>query len=130
MDSWGFHLRLNAIGDKQKISDKAHMEDFSRTLVKAIEMIPYGEPQVYYFAEHDETKAGFTLIQLIMTSSITGHFVDATGEIYLDIFSCKPFNSEKAMKVANEFFEFGKNVNWDYTTRNAGLRPHEVRLKG
>jgi S-adenosylmethionine/arginine decarboxylase-like enzyme len=37
-------------------------------------------------------KKGYTLVQLIETSNITAHFVEETDDIYLDVFSCKPFS--------------------------------------
>ena len=35
---------------------------------------------------------GWTVVQLIETSNICGHFVDENGDFYLDVFSCKDFN--------------------------------------
>jgi S-adenosylmethionine/arginine decarboxylase-like enzyme len=47
---------------------------------------------------------------LIETSNICAHFVDATGEVYLDIFSCKEFDPGVAAEVAGRYFspQFGE----------------------
>lgn len=103
---WGYHMSLDMAGcDIASITDKEHIIKFTKELVEAIGMKAYGEPQVVHFAEHDASKAGFTMTQLIETSNICAHFVDATGEVYLDIFSCKEFDAETAAKVAGQYFK-------------------------
>ena len=49
--------------------------------------------------------AGYSLAQLIETSSVTGHFVDATGEVYLDIFSCSAFDESVALNVVESYLQ-------------------------
>ena len=43
-------------------------------------------------------------MQLIETSAITGHFSDNNLEVYLDIFSCKPFEQHDAIAVVKKYF--------------------------
>jgi len=103
--TWGWHLSLDMGGcDKEKITSKDNIIAFVKELVEKIGMKAYGEPACVHFAEHDASKAGFTLTQLIETSNICAHFVDATGEVYLDVFSCKPFNEEIVVEVAGNYF--------------------------
>lgn len=100
---WGFHLILDCYdADKSLITSKTNVEAFAKTLVKAIDMVAYGEPQVILFGSDD--KKGFTLVQLIETSNITAHFSDETGNFYLDVFSCKEFDRVKVLEVVNQFF--------------------------
>lgn len=104
--TWGWHLSLDVGGcNKEKITSKDNIVTFCKELVKAIDMKAYGEPEAVHFAEHDASKAGFTLTQLIETSNICAHFVDATGEMYLDVFSCKEFNPETVLDVVGKYFE-------------------------
>jgi S-adenosylmethionine decarboxylase len=96
---WGQHLILDLGGcDRHAIADDATLRAFVGQLVEAIEMSAYGEPLLVRFGE-SEAIAGYSLVQLIETSAVTGHFVDATGEVYLDIFSCKAFEEEVALSV-------------------------------
>lgn len=104
MEYWGFHLVLD-IKSCERVKDKEHIANFARELVKRIDMVPYGEPQVVHFAEHDIDKAGNTLIQLLQTSNIMAHFLDNTGDCYLDVFSCKAFNPQDVIDVVNEYFK-------------------------
>jgi len=101
--AWGKHLVLNLYNcSKQHITSKKNIESFSNTLVKRIDMKAYGKPQVIHFGSGN--KAGYTLVQLIETSNITGHFCDDSGDCYLDIFSCKDFCPKEVEKVVKEHF--------------------------
>lgn len=105
-DYWGYHLILDCKSCSiPKISSKENVIRFAKTLVTAIDMKAFGEPIVEHFAMHDPEKGGFSLVQLIETSAITAHFVEKNGDVYLDIFSCKPFSIEISQEVVQEFFE-------------------------
>ena len=102
--AWGFHLILDCYAaDLASITDAKHIADFATTLVERIDMKAYGEPQVIHFGEDD--KQGFTLVQLIETSNIVAHFCDDTGNFYLDIFSCKPYENAVVIETVKEFFD-------------------------
>ena len=101
--SWGQHLLLDLRGcDVEAIRDADVLRTFSRDLVEAIDMKAYGEPILAHFAEHKPEAAGWSLVQLIETSSITGHFCDLTGDAYIDVFSCKPIDVDAAVALVNE----------------------------
>lgn len=101
--AWGYHLIVNAgLCDPQALRSKAIITAFAKRLVKDIDMIAYGPPRVVMFGEGN--KKGYTLVQLISTSNITAHFVEETNDIYLDIFSCKPFDKTIALRLFRETF--------------------------
>lgn len=81
-------------------------------------MRAYGEPLLEHFATHDPEKAGYSLVQLIATSSITGHFVDRNGDAYIDVFSCKPFSLEVVSGLVEHFFR-PRSIRMTYLTRQA-----------
>ncbi len=119
MDYWGYHLLLDCSASPQKyIQNPDHICNFAKQLVVDIDMKAHGEPIVEHFATHDPDKAGYTLVQLIETSNITAHFVDKNGNIYMDIFSCKPFDIEAAIKTVQQYFE-PKKIKKHFITRNA-----------
>ena len=102
--TWGKHLILDAARCSPKmIGDKRVIENFARTLVKRIDMVPYGEPQVVMFGSG--SKKGYTLVQLIETSNITAHFVEENNSMYLDVFSCKDFDPSVVQEAVDEFFD-------------------------
>lgn len=101
---WGYHLILDvAKCNPARIRCNNNITAFSKDLVKRIDMIAYGEPQVILFGEGN--KRGYTLTQLITTSNITGHFCEEDNAAFLDIFSCKPYEVETAIKCIKDYFE-------------------------
>ena len=105
-DAWGQHLLIDAVaGNRAKVTDPAHIAGFAAALVDGIGMQAFGPPQVVHFGHADPGTAGYTLVQLIETSNITAHFVDGSGNFYLDVFSCRPFNAAAVLKLARLWFE-------------------------
>jgi len=105
MSYWGYHLMLDVKGcEIQRATDPEYIKHFTKELVRLIEMVPYGEPQLVHFADNTE-KAGWTVIQLIETSNIMGHFLDINGDLYMDIFSCKDFEEARVVKALEEHFK-------------------------
>ena len=86
----------------RSITSSTNIAAFAKALVKKINMKAYGEPQVIHFGEDD--KQGYTLVQLIETSNITAHFCDDTGNFYLDVFSCKPYENALVIETVKQFF--------------------------
>lgn len=82
-------------------------------------MTAHGEPIIEYLLPGDP-KQGFSLMQLITTSNISGHFMELDGTAYFDIFSCKTFVIEDAKNVVNEFFN-PKKMRVNFVTRHADL---------
>jgi S-adenosylmethionine/arginine decarboxylase-like enzyme len=101
--SWGYHLLVNAAGcDHEAICSKERIREFAKRLVKGIDMVAYGEPQIVRFGT--SVQKGYTLVQLIETSNITAHFSEDSDEVYLDVFSCKTFNPKDAIAIFKECF--------------------------
>lgn len=118
-ESWGYHLILDCKGcDIDKISCRYHLERFTRELVNAIGMKAFGDPLLEHFAEHNPEAAGYSLLQFIETSNITAHFVDKNGDAYIDIFSCRVFEPEIAMKVVQQHLN-PKNIKKTFLVRKA-----------
>ena len=102
---WGKHVIIDmSAGDKERVRSAEHLQRFVETLVGTIGMKAYGPPILKHFAEHVPEAAGYSLVQLIETSAITGHFCDRSGDAYIDIFSCKDFQEELAIEVVRETF--------------------------
>ncbi|MBN2061199.1 MAG: S-adenosylmethionine decarboxylase [Deltaproteobacteria bacterium] len=103
--------------DRRLISSDKSIQKFARDLCAVIEMKPYGEPLTPYFGENQEHTKGYSLIQFIETSSITGHFSEKTGSAYINIFSCKEYDVDTAENFTKKFFK-AKRVNSRFIIRN------------
>ena len=101
--SWGYHLALDCTYcDKEAITSKETISAFVKELVEKIDMVAYGDPMIVSFGSGN--KAGYTLVQLIETSNICGHFCDDSGDAYLDVFSCKEFDDNTVVEVVMKYF--------------------------
>ena len=104
INRWGYHL----IADISKCSPRSircavNIHSFSNELVKRIDMVPYGMPQIVMFGSGN--KKGYTLVQLIETSNICAHFVEESDDMYLDVFSCKKFDIPTVEDTLRKYFE-------------------------
>ena len=104
MNKWGYELQLDLHNcDANSIRSAEKIRQFTIDLCDAIEMKGFGEPVIVHFGG-DERVAGYSLVQLIETSLISAHFRNENNRVYLNVFSCKPYNSETAIEVAIRYF--------------------------
>jgi S-adenosylmethionine/arginine decarboxylase-like enzyme len=86
------------------MQDESEISRFVRELCDLIQMRRYGETQVVYFGD-DPRVTGFSMTQLIETSLVSAHFADNSRAIYLDVFSCAPYDPNQVAAFAARFFE-------------------------
>ncbi len=105
-DYYGQELILNLYDcNLKKISSGKEIKKFVITLCdKVIKMKRYGEPLIPYFGLEDPISAGYSLVQLIETSSVTAHFSEHKKSCYINIFSCAWYDMEKTAQFCQEFF--------------------------
>ena len=85
------------------IRDADAIRRFVVELCDLIDMKRFGETQVVHFGE-DERVAGYSMVQLIETSLISAHFANQSNAVYLDVFSCKPYDPQIVESFAKEYF--------------------------
>ena len=101
---YGWQVSVDLVGCNEKVSDAESIKKFARDLCKVIDMVPYGDPLVLFFGEKSEVTKGYSLLQFVETSSITGHFSDFYKSAHIDVFSCKEFDAEKTVAYCMEIF--------------------------
>lgn len=84
------------------IRDPEQIKRYVVELCELIGMKRFGECQVVNFGEG--RVAGYSMVQLISTSLISGHFANDTNNAYLDIFSCKGYEPAAVEAFSKEFF--------------------------
>jgi len=105
---WGKHVLIDCGNcNRDAVKSKETIEAFLKDLVEKIDMKAYGPPILEHFATHDPAKGGYTACQMIETSLVDGHFVDATGDAYISVHSCKEFDIETVKTVIENFFHPG-----------------------
>ena len=101
---WGLLVSIDlGEGDHSKIASKEHITQYAIDLAKHINMKRYGEPQVVFFGDEPKVQ-GYSLVQLIETSMISGHFAEDTDRAFIDIFSCREFGPEDSANFTQEYF--------------------------
>lgn len=90
--------------DAEKIADGEYIKSFAVELCEEIEMRRFGEPLVPHFGHDNPVTSGYSLVQLIETSSITAHFSEYKRAVYLNVFSCKRFDPEKTASFCRKWF--------------------------
>ena len=86
------------------MQDAPAIKQFVRQLCEKIGMRRYGETQVVHFGDEPRV-AGFSMTQLIETSLISAHFANASRAIYMDVFSCAPYEPKAVAEFAREYFK-------------------------
>ncbi|HSG27956.1 MAG TPA: S-adenosylmethionine decarboxylase [Candidatus Krumholzibacterium sp.] len=104
VNAWGIASAIDIYDcDPQSIRNAELIRRFVAELCDLIEMKRFGETQVVHFGE-DERVAGYSMVQLIETSLISAHFANQTNAVYLDVFSCKPYDPEVVREFATGYF--------------------------
>ena len=65
----------------------------------------YGKPLIPHFGHENPITSGYSLVQLIETSSVTAHFSEYKKSVYLNIFSCAWFDPKITKAFCKKFFE-------------------------
>jgi S-adenosylmethionine/arginine decarboxylase-like enzyme len=104
---WGISSCINLYDcDLALMQNADAIREFVVQLCDRIKMRRFGETQVVFFGDEPRVQ-GFSMTQLIETSLISAHFADASRAIYLDVFSCAPYDPEDTARFASEYFNAG-----------------------
>jgi len=103
---FGQELILNLYGcNLDTISSGKKIKEFVITLCDdVIHMKRYGDAFIPHFGHDNPITSGYSLVQLIETSSITAHFSEYTKSVYLNIFSCAWYDAKKTTAFCKKFF--------------------------
>jgi len=103
--AWGLSAQVDVEGcDIELIKDKDYVKKYIIDLCDFIKMKRYGETWIERFGTEDHLY-GITVLQAIETSNIAGHFSEADGRAFIDVFSCAEFNPEQVLKFTVKYFK-------------------------
>ncbi|MDH5656313.1 MAG: S-adenosylmethionine decarboxylase [Spirochaetia bacterium] len=103
--AWGIVTALDLHDCNPEIIRSADkIREFTYEVCDRIKVKRFGEPTIVHFGQDDRV-AGYSLVQLIETSLVSGHFANLTNRVYLDIFSCAFYSPTDAAEYAASFFE-------------------------
>ena len=108
---YGFELVLDLHGCEAKLFNRDHIDKFFTDLCDLIEM---EKCEVHFWddvgvpKEEQQTQPhtkGTSAVCFILTSTIVIHTLDILGAVYVNIFSCKPFDLDVAAKFTSGRFK-------------------------
>jgi len=94
--------------DPKIIRSKKKISEYSDKICKLIKVKRFGKPIVKRFGFGKDFTAGYSLVQLIETSLVSGHFSELWRVSYINIFSCKDFDAKTAAHFTKKFFQAKK----------------------
>jgi len=107
--TYGYELVMDLYDcDMKVLTSRKKLKEYVDTLCRLIKMKKFGKTLIPYFGDNAAYTKGYSLVQLIETSSITGHFSELWKTAYINIFSCLKYDQEKAKKFTKEFFRAKK----------------------
>jgi len=85
--------------------------EYSDKICDLIKVKKYGKPIGERFAFQKDYATGYSLVQLIESSSITGHFSELWNRAFINIFSCKLLTIKLPPILQKIFFKTKKIKN-------------------
>jgi S-adenosylmethionine decarboxylase len=113
---YGYELILDIHGCDPNTFNRVSVEDYFEKLCKKIDMTQCDlhfwddvgvDPEEQQTSPHTK---GTSAVQFILTSTIVIHTLDLLEKVFINIFSCKDFDTEIVKQFTEEWFK-GKIVN-------------------
>lgn len=118
--SWGLLTSIDLFNcNPETLRDAEKIKKYIIELCKIIDMKRFGEPTIIRFGA-DPRIQGYSAVQLIETSCISGHFAEESDSVYIDIFSCKFYNQNDAIEFTKKFFD-AKTIEFNVVLRGNGI---------
>ncbi len=112
--SFGPHLTLDLKGCPKEILENYELHfNYLKVLPQMIDMTPITQPYVFPYSGLVPEDKGITGIVIIAESHLSIHSFQEKNNTFIDIFSCKDFDVEKAVKYTLELFKpesYTKNI--------------------
>jgi S-adenosylmethionine decarboxylase len=104
-ESFGPHVTIDLKGcSKEVLSNYELHFEYLKKLPELIQMTPITQPYVFPYSGIVPSDRGITGIVIIAESHLSIHSFEEKGYSFIDIFSCKDFDTDKAIKITLEMF--------------------------
>ncbi len=101
---WGRWCGIDLQGcDLSIITDPESIAAYIEQLCGLLNLQRFGPSTIVRFGNRPDI-AGFSFTQLIETSLVSGHLVDSTQCVFIDIFSCAPYSTDTAETFTRQYF--------------------------
>lgn len=105
-NTFGPHVTIDLIGcPKEILSDYELHFNYLKMLPSLIQMTPITQPYVFPYSGLVPEDKGITGIVIIAESHLSIHSFEDKGYSFIDIFSCKGFDVDKAIEITLSTFK-------------------------
>jgi S-adenosylmethionine decarboxylase len=106
MEEFGPHITIDLKGcPKETLSNYELHFNYLKSLPELINMTPITQPYVFPYSGLVPEDKGITGIVIIAESHISIHSFEEKGYSFIDIFSCKDMDVEKAIRITLDMFK-------------------------
>lgn len=117
-ETFGPHITLDLKGCPKEILSNYQLHfEWLKKLPELIQMTPITQPYVFPYSGLVPEDKGITGIVIIAESHLSIHSFEEKGWSFIDIFSCKDFDVQKAVDITVELF---KPTSWDLNVVKRG----------
>lgn len=96
-------MAINLFGCQHDLLlEPKEIKRYVKEVIALIHMVAHGPCYIERFGSG--SLEGISAMQFIETSSVTVHCDDVGNRVFIDIFSCKDFDAEKAVDFSKQFF--------------------------
>ena len=109
---WGVHTSIDCnYCNKSLITSENHIRNYILELCDKIKIKQFGDCNII-----KNNKEGYSMSHLSKNSNISGHFIYENDKIFIDLFSCKEYNSYEVIEFTRKYFE-AKTYIYNITNR-------------
>jgi len=106
MEEFGPHITIDLKGcPKETLSNYELHFNYLKSLPELINMTPITQPYVFPYSGLVPEDKGITGIVIIAESHISIHSFEEKGYSFIDIFSCKDMDVDKAIRITLDMFK-------------------------
>lgn len=106
MEEFGPHITIDLKGcPKETLSNYELHFNYLKNLPELISMTPITQPYVFPYSGLVPEDKGITGIVIIAESHISVHSFEEKGYCFVDIFSCKDMDIERAIQITLDTFK-------------------------
>ena len=113
---YGIELLLDLKGCDLADLSRQRLTDYCVRLCDLIRMVRHGDPMIWEDDSGVPHLHGVSVVQFIETSNVVCHALPLLRAVYLNIFSCRAFDTEAAKRFSQEFFR-AESVVYTVVTR-------------
>ena len=107
------HLVIDGFGgNTSKMWDEGRVRQFLTDYPDALEMTRITEPSVLVYDAPKPEDSGVSGFVIIAESHISIHTFPRKNYVNIDIFSCRPFDHDKALEDAKRLFDLDDTKSW------------------